>query len=170
MKRSVGIVIVLVVAAIVIPVAAVSLASSSSGRPIIVFNSTVGVSGIFVGIKNPLRGINGGGLPWVIEKGQVKIAASGEFQVEVEGLVIDPNNATAIKSGLAGKNPLPTFKATLSCLDNTGAVTNVATEPVPATTTGDAEIDQVVTLPGMCFAPIVFVQSAGGAWFAVSGF
>lgn len=170
MKHIVGIVVALVVAAGVIPVAAVSLASSSSGRPIIVFNQMVGVSGAFLGSSMPLRGINGGGLPWVIEKGTVKVAANGEFEVEVEGLVIDPNDPTAISRGLAGTNPSPTFIATLSCLDNTGAVTNIATAPVPATTSGDAEIDQVIPLPSMCFAPIVFVQSAGGSWFAVSGF
>jgi hypothetical protein len=40
---------------------------------------------------------------------------------------------------------------------------------VPATTTGDAEIGAKVTLPSPCFAPIVFVTSGGGAWFAATG-
>jgi hypothetical protein len=34
---------------------------------------------------------------------------------------------------------------------------------------GDAEIEDTVTLPSPCFAPIVFVTSTGNAWFAVTG-
>ena len=35
--------------------------------------------------------------------------------------------------------------------------------------TGDAKIDAKVALPSPCFAPIVFVTSGGGSWFAVTG-
>ena len=40
---------------------------------------------------------------------------------------------------------------------------------MPATMTGNAEIDAKVALPSPCFAPIVFVTSGGGNWFAVTG-
>ena len=34
---------------------------------------------------------------------------------------------------------------------------------------GDAHVNQWLTLPSPCLAPVVFFTSAGGAWFAVSG-
>jgi hypothetical protein len=46
---------------------------------------------------------------------------------------------------------------------------NVATDPVPATMTGNTETDAKVALPSPCFAPIVFVTSGGGNWAAVTG-
>jgi hypothetical protein len=61
----------------------------------------------------------------------------------------------------------------VSCLssDAAGAPTtvNVSTDPVPATTTGNAEIDAKAPLPSPCFAPIVFVTSGTGNWFAITG-
>ncbi len=175
MKRIVGIAVGLAVIATLAFVAAIPLTASSSGRPLATFGSFVGVSGAFVGSSMPLRGVNGGGFPWIIAEGSARLSANGEFEVEVQGLVIDPSNATAQAKGIAGVNPVPYFFATLSCVDNTGAVTNVNTNPVPATTTGDAQIDQTVALPGSCFAPIVLVRGSFtgtpvGPWFAVSGF
>jgi hypothetical protein len=49
------------------------------------------------------------------------------------------------------------------------ATANVETGLVPATTTGNAEIEATVNLPSPCFAPIVFVTSPTGSWFAVTG-
>jgi hypothetical protein len=46
---------------------------------------------------------------------------------------------------------------------------NVSTDPVPATMTGNAEIDAKVALQSPCFASIVFVTSGTGNWFAVTG-
>jgi hypothetical protein len=45
----------------------------------------------------------------------------------------------------------------------------VATGDFPATITGDAEIEAAVDLPTPCIAPVVFVTSPGGAWFAATG-
>lgn len=175
MKRVFGIAAAVSVAVAVALVAAVPPASSSSGKALFEFNTLVGVSGAFVGSSMPLRGIAGGGLPWVIGEGKAKVTTGGSLHVEVEGLIIDPNNATAQARGIAGKNPLPFFFATVSCLDSTGAVVNVSSTPVPASTSGNAEIEQRIELPGSCFAPIVLVRgsatgSAVGPWFAASGF
>ena len=72
-----------------------------------------------------------------------------------------------------GANPSPTFRGVVSSLSSNAAgeptTVNVATDPVPATMTGNAEIEAKVTLPSPCFAPIVFVTSGGGNWFAVTG-
>jgi hypothetical protein len=175
LKRIVGIAVGLSVIASLAFVAAVPLTGKSSSKTVFVFGSFAGVSGVFVGSSVPMRGVPGGGFPWVIMEGKARLMASGEFEVEVEGLVIDPSNATAQAKGIAGTNPVPFFFATISCLDTTNTVTNINTSPVPASTSGNAQIDQTVTLPTSCLAPIVLVRGSptggpSGPWFAVSGF
>jgi hypothetical protein len=71
-----------------------------------------------------------------------------------------------------GVNPVATFKGIVSCQSSTAGVpttVNVSTDPVLATMSGNAEIDTKIALPSPCFAPIVFVTSGGGSWFAVTG-
>ncbi len=175
MKRVVGVAVGLAVMATIAFVAAVPFAATSSAKTLFTLDSFVGESGAFVGSANPVRGIAAGGFPWVIASGSAKLKANGEFELEVEGLVIDPSNATAQSKGLAGINPAPYFFATISCVSNTTAVTNVNTNAVTATTSGDAQIDQMVALPSQCFEPIVLVRGSfsgqpSGPWFALSGF
>lgn len=175
MRRVVGIAIGLAVIATMAVVAAIPLTASSSNKTLFEFGSLVGVSGVFVGPSTPLRGVPGGGFPWVISEGKARLKMNGELNVEVEGLVIDPSNATAQARGIAGKNPLPSFIATISCLDTKNGVTNINTSPVPASSSGNAEIEQTIVLPATCIAPIVLVRGSSpanpaGPWFAASGF
>jgi hypothetical protein len=48
----------------------------------------------------------------------------------------------------------------------------VATTAVPLSAAGNARIDQTVSVPGPCIAPVVLVlaNSASGPWIAASGF
>jgi len=46
---------------------------------------------------------------------------------------------------------------------------NTSTDQYPATMTGDAKIEAMLHLPYPCVAPIIFVTSPSGAWFAVTG-
>jgi hypothetical protein len=132
--------------------------------------------------ENAIRGIPGGGLPWVIGHGEAKLE-DGVLTVEVDGLVFDPADPVVIERGLAGRNTVPGFKAIVSCrtvevVDGSpvAAVVNVATAVFSATQGlaseggGDAHIEEAVALPRPCIAPIVFVTSPAGAWFAASGF
>ena len=48
-------------------------------------------------------------------------------------------------------------------------ITNVPTGQFPANMRGNADIRARVRLPEPCIAPIVFVASPGGAWFAATG-
>lgn len=140
-------------------------AAQSSDAIVLEFETMAGVSGPFVGSGNPIRGINGGGLPWAIASGRGELRASGRLEVKVEGLVLADGPAV-------GTNPVANFRAIVSCMttvDGAAATTNVVTDLFPATVTGDAEIEAVLTLPSPCFAPIVFVTSPGQAWFAVTG-
>jgi hypothetical protein len=125
----------------------------------------VGVTRPYTGAANPIRGINGGGVPWAIGDAEFRLRASGRLEVEVEGLVV-------VASGV---NPAATFKVTVSCqtIDAAGAavVTNVVTDPFPADAAGNAEVETTVDLPSPCIAPIIFVNNgnAAGAWFAATG-
>lgn len=142
------------------------------------FEELVGVPRPFTGSANLIRGVSGGGLPWAIDKGEARLDDDGTLRVDVEGLVLDPNDEDVIDRGLAGVNPVGAFKAILSCLtvdgDGAAATVNVETATVPATTGlggGDAKIEEtLVGVPSPCIAPIVFVTSPGGSWFAASGF
>ncbi|HET7036793.1 MAG TPA: hypothetical protein VFI42_13995 [Thermomicrobiaceae bacterium] len=139
--------------------------ASGRGGAILEFNTMTGVSGPFVGSTNPIRGINGGGLPWTITDGHGVLLTNGTLELEVHGLVFSAGPNT-------GTNTVPSFMAIVSCLsinDGGANVVNVSTGLFPATASGDAHIHTQVSLPSPCIAPIVFVTSPGGAWFAATG-
>ena len=154
---------ILAAAVAVAAIGVTAAVSSGDGRTVLKFDTMAPVVAPYTGTTNPVRGINGGGVPWKLESAAGRLRADGRLKIEVEGLVLVST----------GANPSPTFRGVVSCLssDATGLPTtvNVSTDPVPATTTGDAEIDAKVALPSPCFAPIVFVTSGGGNWFAVTG-
>jgi hypothetical protein len=142
-------------------------------RTVLAFHTLIGVPRPFTGNANAIRGVNGGGLPWVIADAKGDLWADGDVKVKVEGLVLDPSDPDAIARGLAGVNPSPAFKVIVSCLsvDAGGEMTtvNVETAPAPATSDGDSKITGVVALPEPCIAPILFVTSPTGSWFATTG-
>ena len=139
-----------------------STAGSAEPPTILKASTMVGVTGPYVGTANPIRGVNGGGIPWNISEAKAVLLADGRLEIKVEGLVL----------ATTGVNPVPMFRGLVSCQTITGTaatVTNVTTDPFPATLTGDAKIAQTLDLPDPCIAPIVFVTSPGGAWFAATG-
>jgi hypothetical protein len=148
------------------------VAASADPGTVLQFRSMAAVTGPFVGSANPVRGLNGGGFPWVISSGMGKLQPDGDLKVRVRGLVLA--NDPAVPAALRLTNPIPQFKAVVSCLTigtaGTPAVTNVSTAGFPASPQGDADIEAHVALPQHCFAPIVFVTSPTGAWFATTGF
>ncbi len=148
--------------------------ASAKGSKVLEFSSMVGVPRPYTGATNAIRGVPGGGLPWVISSAEGELKANGKLEVHVSGLVIDPNDPTAISRGVAGTNPSPTFKVIVSCLskDANGNPTtvNVSTDAFEADAAGNSEIEAQVSLPSPCIAPIIFVASPAGAWFAATGF
>jgi hypothetical protein len=141
--------------------------SPSSDRvKILEFHTMVGVPRPFTGATNAIRGIPGGGIPWRVDRAQGVLRADGEIDVRVRGLVL-------AEGANAGRNPIAQFKAIVSCLTvQNGAATtvNVSTDLFPASPEGDAVIRDTVELPNPCIAPIVFVTSPTGSWFAATGF
>ena len=98
------------------------------------------VTGAFVGMNNPVRGFNGGGLPWVIASGEGELSANGELEVHVRGLVLDPNDPR-VPANLKGVNPFNAFGVFVSCLTNADPKgldphTAVAAGNFPATSPG----------------------------------
>ena len=134
------------------------------------FHSMVGVPAGLTGSQSqvPLRGINGGGIPWMLTSANGWLKSTGELKIDVEGLVLaaGPN---------AGSNPITSFRALVSCVNSDGSFTNILSDAFPATTGsalsggGNADIETTVSLPHPCIAPIVFVTSPGGSWFAATG-
>jgi hypothetical protein len=151
----------------------VSRASADESK-VLEFNTMIGVPRPYTGAANVIRGVPGGGLPWVIEFGKGKLSPDGKVDVLVKGLVFDPNDQAVIDRGIGGTNTVPNFKVIVSCLskNDSGAAVqvNVETGLFPADTGGNAHIKDTVALPQPCIAPILFVTSPTGSWFATTGF
>jgi hypothetical protein len=149
---------------------ALAAGNTPNGPKLIKWDVMVGVPAGLTGTQSqtPLRGLSGGGIPWMLASGEGTLSATGKLHIEVEGLVL-------ASGGSAGTNPINMFRGLVSCVNSDGTFQNILTDPFPATTGaasaggGDSTIDAVVALPSPCIAPIVFVTSPGGSWFAATG-
>lgn len=161
--------------------AAAALSGGDGAKAVFRFDALTGAPRPYAGTgaANAIRGVPAGGLPWVVARGEAKLEWDGTLKVQVEGLVFDPADATVVERGLAGRNTVAQFRAIVSCqtvVDGAAAVVNVSTAPASATVGlateggGNAELKEKLALPSPCIAPIVFVTSPAGAWFAASGF
>ncbi len=126
------------------------------------------VGNVLTGQTGSLRDLQAGGLPWVVRRARARLTEDGRLRVDVEGLVL-------AAGPLAGTNPIPQFRAVLSCRTENAAGTgydtvNVASAPVTASSDGNARIDvRLDGVPERCLAPAIFVTSPGLQWFAVAG-
>jgi hypothetical protein len=162
------------VAACLLSVAAAPVAAAA--ETVLSFGTLYGVDGGFVG-HNPIRGVIGDELPWVIGSASGSLSTDGHLQISVRGLVFA--NDPSVPPELRGINDEASFRALLSCVTDDGrgkdgrgrvATVNILTGPFPATTAGDSDIDTVLALHGACAAPIIFVMSGSeDKWFAVTG-
>jgi hypothetical protein len=147
-----------------------SLATAKEAK-ILEFDTMVGIPQALTGAQSqaPLRGINGGGLPWILTSAKGELTAGGRLEIEVVGLVLAAGDN-------AGSNPIASFQGLVSCVKSDGSFERILTGPFPATTGpatsggGNAKIEADLTLPQPCIAPIIFVtNTAGNAWFAATG-
>jgi len=140
--------------------------ASAKELKILEFDTMVGNPPAFTGATNPIRGINGGGAPWTVGSASGELTVGGHLEITVQGLVLVAT----------GSNPIASFRAIVSCLKSDGGVQNILTDAFPATTGpassggGNAKIETNVSLPQPCIAPIIFVTSGTGSWFAATGF
>jgi hypothetical protein len=145
--------------------------AAAKGPKILQFDTMVGVPAGLTGTQSqgPLRGISGGGIPWMLTDASGQLRANGHLEIEVVGLVL-------AAGANAGRNPINSFRGLVSCVNADGTFTNILTDPFPATTGlasdggGNATIEADLTLPQPCIAPIIFVTSPTGSWFAATGF
>jgi hypothetical protein len=161
--------------ALVSAAAVQGVAASAGPGPatVLKFSTMTPVTGPYVGPANPVRGVAGGGLPWVITAGTGSLKRDGHLLVRVRGLVLA--RQAPVPPALQGTNPFADFRALVSCqsigTQNTATVANVSTGNFKADSAGDSTINTTVSLPRPCIAPIVFVTGPTGtdAWFAVTG-
>ena len=141
--------------------------AAAKGPKILKFDTMVGIPAGLTGAQSlvPLRNINGGGAPWTIGEASGELRANGHLEITVQGLVL----------ATTGSNPIGNFRGLVSCVNADGSFSNIQTGLFPATTGpasaggGNAEIIADITLPQPCIAPIIFVTSGGGNWFAATG-
>ncbi|SDY95341.1 hypothetical protein [Nitrosomonas sp. Nm33] len=144
---------------------------------ILEFQTMAAVPRPFTGPMHAIRGVPGGGLPWVIATATGKLTTTGRLEITVTGLVLDPTDQAVMQAGTGGTNPIPNFVAIVSCMTKdamgNAEMVNMMTVPFPATAAGNAKIEAQVELPKPCIAPIIFVgnpePAPTGAWFATTG-
>ena len=168
MKRAVALLVaVLAGGALIVQ----STAASSNHADVLKFGTMTPVVEPFTAPANTIRSVPGGGLPWELDRAKGELRSDGRLEVRVDGLVLA--RRAPVPEELRGTNPIPEFRAIVSCLTPGSAgeveTVNLTTDPVPASPDGDARIKTQVALPEPCIAPIVFVTSPTGSWFAATG-
>jgi len=141
-------------------------------RTILAFDTMYGVDGPFVGDANPVDGIPGDELPWVIKRASGFLLTNGKLKILVRGLVFkdDPS----VPENLRGINDETEFRAAVACLTEDGdqvVQANVITDGSPTNEKGNALIKAKLDLPNPCVGPRVFILAGSeDKWFAVTGF
>ena len=138
---------------------------SGSSTPFEFESSLLGVPAAFIkstGVK--VRGVGGGGAPWVVAEGEAELDSDGDLEVEVEGLLFTGGP----KDGTTGLVTMVAASLTCEGTPNVVATTGL----VPLSAAGDAEIEENVALPSSCVGPIILIRAntITGPWIAASGF
>ncbi len=104
-----------------------------------------------------IHGVQPGGAPWVLDRGQVRLRAKGKdrvrLRVRVRGLVIPPPQGNNTAGGVT------TITASIFCGTSTTPAATSAARPLSQA--GNARIDQKLTIAGACPAPVVLVHPNG---------
>src|SRR4051812_40854123 len=166
---AVSLVAVLAMVASFVGFSAAAGGHSRVSHKLLKFDVMAGVVEPFTGATNPVRGVNGGGLPWELRRAFGSLRSDGRLKITVRGLVLARRDP--VPPALQGTTPVAQFRGAVNCLTPAAPATGetVLTDPFAATTGGDASIKARVVLPQPCIAPIVFVTSPDGAWFAATG-
>ena len=157
---------VAVLAALAVPALGLG---GGDGRKVLDANVLAPVTEPYTG-ANPIRGVVGGGLPWILRAGHANLRGDGQLHVRVQGLLLA--RRAPVPPARQGTIPFSQLGAVVSCLTTTNGeptTANISTQLFDVTPRGDGHLDTSVALPSPCFAPIVFVTSPTGAWFAITG-
>ncbi len=118
------------------------------------------------------HGVAPGGVPWVLERGFVKLEDS-RIELRVRGLVIPIEHTVGGTTFPAGTAlPVTTVSAALYCDGDMNLSPAFTSSSVPISPHGNARIKESVTIPGSCQAPIILLHpnGIGAAYIAVTGF
>ena len=110
---------------------------------------------------DPILGVNPGGLPWVIDRGEVRVRANGRMDVRIEGLQVPRADGTR-------DNPVAMIDALVFCGGSTMPVADSGPQPlsVPG---GDARFRVFLRVPSTCDDATVLISptaSMGTAFIA----
>ena len=172
MRRTAGLRMVSLMAAVLVALLAAGLASakgahatdsSAEGR---IFSAHL-IPDLGPKVEPAIAGIAPGGLPWVLTSGHANVSSGGLLEVSVEGLLLGPGSPANLV-GTTG--PVANVAASVACA-NGGIVT---TSAVALSKEGNAHIHQELALPKHCVGAVVLVRAVfggnAGPWIAVSGF
>ena len=96
---------------------------------------------------DPINGVNPGGLPWVLDRGQVRVRDNGRMDVRIQGLQIPRNGGE--------DNPIPAIDAVLYC----GGMAVADSGPQPMTVPGgDARFRVHLMVPKTCADATVLIS------------
>ncbi|MGH9762856.1 MAG: hypothetical protein ACREDR_38305 [Blastocatellia bacterium] len=98
-----------------------------------------------------IGGIASGSAPWTVNRASAALDGDGKLHVEIQGLVIVGQGTPA---------PVTQVLASLVC-GGSGGTIMAETAPVNLDAEGDAMIDDTITIPPSCIAPVVLVRVAG---------
>ena len=100
--------------AALVSVAAVQGVAASTGpspATMLKFDTMAPVTGPYVGPANPVRGVPGGGLPWMLTAGNGSLKRDGHLLVKVRGLRVPtwrtPMTAPSASSGAPIRDRMP---------------------------------------------------------------
>src|SRR5690242_19080626 len=104
-------------------------ALGTSSALIMKFDTLTPVAGPDASSANTVRGIAGGGLPWMLKIGSGSLSRDGHLLVQLRGLVLASHPLVPVS--MRATNPFPAFRVVVSCLsigaDGTVSIANVST-------------------------------------------
>ncbi len=108
---------------------------------------------------DPIVGVNPGGLPWIIDRGEVRLRQNGRLDVRIEGLQVPRTDGTA-------DNPVGMIDAVVYC----GGEQVADSGPMPMSIPdGDARFRVRLDLPRTCHDATVLISpstAVGSAFIA----
>ncbi len=119
-----------------------------------------------------IRGIVGGGAPWVVANSDVKLDQKGKLHVKVKGLQITGTGSSS--DGTIGS--VSSIWASLTCKGSgSGSGASkvfTSTSGAPLKPNGDANLKTTIPIPSSCLGPIMLIRAntGTGPWIAASGF
>ncbi len=109
--------------------------------------------------------------PWVVASGEARIDGNGRLEAEMLGLLLTFGPSAGTVGPVVSVFASLVCQKTVASADPTNEVV-ASTTDVPLSAAGDAEIDDFITLPSVCVAPIVLIRinlvDFGGGPFPIS--